>query len=146
MTISVCRWCGSTNLKFKERPDTPHYGEMYCGHCNKHSHWVSKPDSQKNPLRVNSKTIEEVCGFHGILKGGEKCFFCLRLRTDLGTNETLTIDHIEELNKGGEDQIWNMQVLCSACHKLKNWARLYLNWHFKQGEEDDTDTTTTEGH
>lgn len=138
MTINKCRWCGSENLKFRERQDTPHYGEMYCGHCKKHSHWVSIPNPQRNSSpRTNKKAIQDVCDFHRVSK--EMCFFCLRDKTQLGKQETLTIDHIQEIDKGGGDQIWNMQVLCSACHKLKNWARLYMNWHFKN--KNDTDTT-----
>lgn len=134
MTITKCRWCDGENLKFRERQDTPHYGEMYCGHCNKHCFWVANPLSQKNDsIRVGKKTIQEVCSFHRLKE--ESCFFCRRTKKQLGFNETLTVDHIDELDKGGEDKLWNMQVLCSACHKLKNWCRLYMNWHFKK--EDD---------
>ena len=127
MEITKCRWCGSANLIFKETPETIHYGRFDCGHCGKFSSWVKNPD-KKITRRVNSKTIKDVCDFHKI---DEICFFCLRDRNSLGEKETLTIDHIQELDKGGEDQVWNMQVLCSACHKLKNWCRLYMNWHFK---------------
>ena len=65
----------------------------------------------------------------------EFCFFCLRERKELGVSETMTLDHIKELDKGGVDQVENLQILCSACHKLKNWARLYLNWHLNGAKE-----------
>jgi len=138
MEINKCKWCGSKNLKFKKRPDTPHYGEMICRHCNKHSHWISNPNREKRNKRIGTgkKIIKEICNFHGFDK--EFCFFCLRTKEQLGKNETLTHDHIQELDKEGKDNIENMQVLCSACHKLKNWCRLYINWHFKK---DDTKTT-----
>lgn len=133
--ITKCRYCESHNLKFTETKDTIHYGKFVCGHCGKFSHWVKNPlSSRNNSLRTNKKTVKEVVSFHRLDE--EICFFCLRNRTQLGSKETLTIDHIKELDKGGEDKLWNMQVLCSACHKLKNWCRLYMNWHFKK--EDDS--------
>lgn len=142
MIITNCKYCNSSNLKFIETPESVHYGKMICGHCNKFSHWVSNPESKRNnSLRTNKKTIKEICQFHNIEK--EICFFCLRNRNELGWFETLTIDHIQELDKGGTDTLQNMQVLCSACHKLKNWVRLYINWHLTKKEEKDGDTKAT---
>ena len=131
--IEKCRWCGGENLGFKFRPDTPHYGEMICKHCNKHSHWVKNPNKANNGMRTSKHSIKDICEFHEFKE--EICFFCLRKKEELGLNEILTDDHIIELDKGGEDTIQNRQVLCSACHKLKNWARLYMNWHFKDGNQ-----------
>jgi len=137
-----CKWCGSSNLTFRLRPDTPHYAEAICRYCNKHCYWISNPNTKnkKNRARTGKNIIKEIYKFHELTK--EICFFCLRDKKDLGENETLTHDHIQELNKGGEDKIQNMQVLCSACHKLKNWCRLYLNWHLNKEEENDSQTTS----
>jgi len=136
--INKCRWCGATNIKSRPRPDTPHYAEMFCGHCGKHCYWIKNPNSPRTTNRTSRKTTKEICDFHRFKEEG--CFFCLRKRNEIGKNETLTIDHIQELDKGGEDTIENMQVLCSACHKLKNWARLYMCWHLIK-EDDNKDTS-----
>jgi len=136
MNITKCKHCGSENLKFERTPTTIHFGKLVCGHCNTFSHWAKNPESPRaNTLRVNQKSIREIMAFHGQEK--EFCFFCQRKRKELGDKETLTIDHIEELNHGGKDQIDNMQILCSACHKLKNWCRLYMNWHLKKEGENE---------
>jgi hypothetical protein len=142
MNINRCIYCGSENLVFEKVDNTIYYGKLICGHCKRFCKWVGNPDSKKaDSLRINQKTVKDVCDFHNIKE--EQCFFCQRTRNQLGVMETLTIDHIIELDKGGEDQIFNMQVLCSACHKLKNWCRLYMNWHFnKEGKNGDTKTTT----
>ena len=137
--INKCNYCGNKKLKFIETPILIHYGKMVCQHCGKFSSWVRNPDLPKNN-RINKKSVQEVCSFHQILNE-EICFFCLRNKKELGDKETLTVDHIQEIDKGGLDIIQNMQVLCSACHKLKNWARLYINWHFKN-IFDRNDTTT----
>ena len=127
--ITNCKYCNSNNLIFTQTPNLIHYGRMDCGHCKKFSNWVRDPSLPKNP-RTSKKTVKEVCLFHGIK--GEICFFCLRNREQLGIKETLTIDHIQELvGNEGDDALYNMQTLCSACHKLKNWCRLYMHWHLK---------------
>lgn len=124
--INKCKWCGNDRLIFKLRPDTPHYGEMRCSHCNRFCYWAKDPENEGR-RRNKKETVEKVCKFHNMKEN--ICFLCLRREEQLGKNENLTIDHIIELNKSGEDIIQNMQVLCSACHKLKNWLRLYCNWH-----------------
>jgi hypothetical protein len=120
-----------------------HYGRLDCPNCG-FKGWARNPKSIKKGTtaekRIGNKiSVQECCNFHQIKE--ECCFICLRKRNELGYTETLTVDHIIELNKGGEDKVWNTQVLCSACHKLKNWARLYMNWHFKEGDNNG-DTTT----
>lgn len=128
MNITACKRCNSNNLKLEKTPYSVHYAKYICGNCGAFSHWVKNPENFiKNSNRNNKKTVREVSEFHQI--NIDCCFFCLRKREELGKSETLTIDHIIELAQGGDDQIWNMQILCSACHKLKNWARLYINWH-----------------
>jgi len=133
MIITNCKYCNSANLKFILTEQSVHYGKMECGHCKKFSHWISNPNKKTEGLRANKKQVIDICKFHNINK--EMCFFCLRGREQLGWSETLTIDHIQELDKGGTDTLENMQVLCSACHKLKNWVRLYMNWHLNKGDE-----------
>lgn len=145
--IIECRYCGSKNLQHILLENSIHYGEIKCNHCGRWVAWMANPNSPRNQdnYRVSKKTAGEVCKFHDI--EGEICFFCLRSRDQLGIKETLTVDHIIELSDGGiaKDHIQNMQVLCSACHKLKNWARLYMNWHLnnKEGERDGTTETTS---
>jgi 5-methylcytosine-specific restriction endonuclease McrA len=139
--ITKCKWCGGDKLKFIETPNLIHYGKMECKYCGKFCYWIHNPNNPEN-IRKNKKTSKEVCNFHQINK--EICFFCLRTKEQLGIKETLTVDHIQELSRGGLDILENMQVLCSACHKLKNWARLYMNWHLnlKDDKEENGNTKT----
>ena len=125
--MKKCKFCGG-KLVLRLRPDTPHYGELWCVMCKRHNKWVSNPDNGNNGIKVVRKyTVREVAKFHNMKK--PRCFFCLRTKDELGQNETLTIDHIVELQMGGKDKLENLQILCSACHSLKNWTRLYINWH-----------------
>lgn len=123
----ICKKCGSI-LKLVPTPNKIHYGRIDCPNCG-FIRWAKNPETKDKPKRPKTKgrDINGVCEFHGFNK--EFCFLCLRTREQLGENETLTVDHILEKNIGGEDRKENMQVLCSACHKIKNWLRLYLNWH-----------------
>lgn len=65
------------------------------------------------------------------------CFFCGRTKEQLGKNETLTRDHIKEVNEGGKDNINNIQILFVACHKLKNWNNTYIRKHIFGGRKNE---------
>jgi 5-methylcytosine-specific restriction endonuclease McrA len=41
-----------------------------------------------------------------------KCNYC-------NSTESLTIDHIQPLNKGGTNEIDNLQILCNICNHRK---------------------------
>lgn len=143
MNEERCSICNQL-LKLTLTPQTIHYGRLDCSKCGFRG-WARNPISSKmgttQEKRIGSRSVKDVCDFHKFKD--EHCFFCQRTREQLGWAETLTIDHIEELDKGGEDKVWNNQILCSACHKLKNWARLYLNWHLNKGDKKDGDTNET---
>ena len=120
--MKKCKKCNSENLELILTPETIHYGKYICKDCKSFNGWKKNPDSLikgSKSMRIGKRKINQVCKFHKMDE--EICFFCLRNRTQLGKNETLTTDHIIELSDGGKDIIENTQVLCSACHKLKNW-------------------------
>lgn len=123
-----CNKCGGL-LILTKTPHSVHYGRLDCRMCFKFHGFARNPDSNRfeSKRTGNHADIDKVKDYHNMTI--PICFLCLRKKEQLGHSETLTIDHIQELDKGGSDEVWNMQILCSACHKLKNWARLYINWH-----------------
>lgn len=129
-SIEKCFICG-TNLIFSETPNTIHHGRLDCPNCKVFRGWSKKPENEGQRTKSSKYSLEQIMKFHNF-NDEEFCFFCLRLRKQLGEYETITIDHIKELDKDGKDELGNLQILCSSCHKLKNWARLYMNWHFKK--------------
>jgi len=133
MTEEKCPRCGN-DLIFTKSESTIHYGRLDCPQCKVWIKWVKNPDKENIRTQTSKYSIKQIMKYH---KFPEEpfCFFCLRTKAMLGQYETLTRDHIIELDKGGNDTMGNLQILCSACHKLKNWARLYLNWHFKDDTE-----------
>lgn len=124
--IEVCDVCGGEIITINT-PNSVHYAKRICQRCGKWFKWLTDPENTNKRMKTSKFKIENILKYHNYDK--EFCFFCLRERKQLGFNETMTIDHIREINKGGKDEIENLQILCSACHKLKNWARLYINWH-----------------
>jgi 5-methylcytosine-specific restriction endonuclease McrA len=134
-----CNKCGNKIIKILT-PESIHYAKYVCSKCYAWYGWVKSPFNEgKRP--ANKYNPENIMKFHK-MDFEPICFFCLRNKNQLGVKETLTIDHIHELDKDGEDIIENMQILCSACHKLKNWARLYINWHIVGGIVNHGDSKT----
>lgn len=131
MEIECCSYCGNPTLQFKETPETIHYGRIDCTNCGRWIKWVMNPKFKGQRRQTSKYDIKEIMDFHKYARE-PFCFFCLRTQKQLGEHETLTRDHIQELDKGGQDILQNLQILCFACHKLKNWSRLYLNWHFNE--------------
>ena len=133
-TEEFCPTCNS-HLIFTKTYSNVHYGRLDCPSCHKFIKWLRNPENDERKRNGTSKySIKQIMEYHKF-DGKPFCFFCLRAMEDLGKHETLTIDHIQEIDKGGKDILENLQILCFACHKLKNWARLYLNWHFKEDED-----------
>ena len=133
-TFPICPICDSKLKYSKCNGDTVHYARLDCPNCNKWIRWMPNPDI-KGRRGTSKFDINDVLNFHN--KKNEICFLCLRRRNQLGNKETFTLDHIEELSHSGKDELGNLQILCSACHKLKNWVRLYLNWHINGDEKQD---------
>lgn len=129
-----CKYCGSNELYLRKREDTIHSSELICSKCNRHLKWIKKQENEGIRTITSKYKIKDIIKFHKFDK--PFCFFCLREKYQLGRNETLTRDHIQEIVKeNGKDILENLQILCSACHYKKNWARLYMNWHFKKEEK-----------
>ena len=126
-----CQWCNSENIKETIMPEgSIHYIKYSCNECNKFIGWGKKPENENIRTRTSKYDIEDVMRFHN--KKKLFCFFCLRRKEQLGKRETFVIDHIDELQDGGIDEIGNLQILCSACEKQKKWLRTYLNQHLKE--------------
>jgi len=130
MIQKKCHKCGNI-AKITKTPNKVHYARLDCENCG-FLGWLSNPE-KKGRNKTSKIKIQDVVKHHNFDK--TFCFFCLRDKNKLGKRETFELDHIKELSKGGIDEIENLQILCTACHKLKNWSRLYMNWHINLNEE-----------
>jgi len=68
------------------------------------------PQITRHPYIVPDKTRASV-----FKRDANKCLKC-------GTSEQLSIDHIQSLAKGGDNNINNLQTLCSKCNSAKGVA------------------------
>lgn len=118
--------CDHKRTKIEYTPNSIHNAKEVCVDCNCWIRWVPKElDGRQG---VSRYSLAQVSKFYNIQK--PFCFFCGRKKEKLGVNETLTRDHIKRIEEGGIDSLRNLQILCSACHKLKHWADLYMRIHF----------------
>lgn len=115
-----------------EAYDGKHYAKLLTsdGHF---VDWVQKPGSRK--AREHSRySLQDVMRFHGF-DGEPFCFVCRRKQSELGIGESLELDHILPIREGGEDELGNLQILCSACHRLRHWMELYVTKHLIRREK-----------
>ena len=118
----------------KPRPDTIHYMERVCKICGKFIKWV------KNPNTIRTQLVKEGLGkMIQAIYGRLFCFFCNRTEAQLPPLETIETDHILALSRGGTDEIENTMLLCSMCHRQKNWIQTYVTNHIYGNKEVDGD-------
>ena len=99
--------------------DSPHYAKAACPICAQYIGWVGKPEN--NDKRTKSSRFTpancnisycEICG-----------------RTQFGSKEILEAHHKIPIQEGGLDERDNILFVCTACHKMCHFLRLYLSKH-----------------
>lgn len=119
--------CGSEEFTVKYA-EGPHYFSQVCFDCGKHIKFIGK---EKNHGSRTESTEHDIDRVLAVTRQDEsRCFFCSRKKEQLGERETLELDHITPVSEGGEDRPENLQVLCTACHKLRHHRETYLFKHF----------------
>lgn len=128
--------CDSEKFEFTRKSNNL---EQSCAKCGKYQKMVPKEGNEGRDSGSADHSIQDIAEYHDFTE--KRCFFCRRSEDQLHGPETLEADHIKELeNEGGEDRIGNLQILCTACHKLKNHQRLYHNWHIHGEPEAEGET------
>jgi len=72
--------------------------------------WCDEDDAWENPWA--SRSISAELRSQILSRDGNKCVFC-------EAEETLEIDHIIPVSKGGDSNPRNLQVLCRSCNRKK---------------------------
>ena len=118
-----CPKCG-TLCQFQPTPQLSHWGQIRCpqdGH-----RWISKPAETKKPRRKTNECLKPLLP----PEMRSWCWQCLRkeqhlkaLRPSLG----LQVHHIIEVEDGGLDDPFNLQLLCTECHSETHRRREAFN-------------------
>ena len=114
----TCQFCGSADIAFELTPNLPHYGKETCRSCGRHSRWVPKPDSDK--IRRPAAHKDLVSKY-----GNGYCEMCLILEERLPPGQTLEAQHVREYQHGGSEVRENIWIVCTRCHKLIHWLRVW---------------------
>lgn len=115
-----CRFCNSENTISEFRNDKQQFGTK-CYDCNKYT-FQPKEESKHRESK-----------HHDLVKkrGINYCECCLRDKNDIPTPSTLEGHHVIEYKDNGTDDMTNVWVLCTSCHKLVHHQRTYLG-HYKK--------------
>jgi uncharacterized Zn finger protein (UPF0148 family) len=108
----ACPKCGQI-CAFTPRPDTQHYGEI---RCPVHGHsWISKPSEDRKPKRKTNEALRKLLPEDM----RSHCWNCLRTDIHLKSlrpSVCLQVHHVIEVERGGTDEISNLQLVCAECH------------------------------
>lgn len=104
--------------------DSPHYAKAECPKCFCFLRWMPKPQNDGIRKKASKYTPDSL--------DINYCEICGRTLHTVGAKEVLEIHHKVPVSEGGEDKKENILVVCSACHKMCRWLRLYLNQHINQ--------------
>lgn len=96
-----------------------HYAKVTCTKCDRFIKWQGKPNSQK-PRRPSVQ--KKLVSLHS--KG--YCEICLRAEEQIPLPQVLEAHHIWPVERGGGDEPGNVQICCTACHRLIHWQRTYI--------------------
>ena len=116
--VIICRRCHSENVTPEYRSERDQIG-IKCHNCNAYT-WQPKEGS-KNRESKNKHLVKAKCI--------DYCEWCLRKKDNLIHPDELIGHHIIEYKDGGlgKDDLSNVLVLCTSCHRLCHWCRTYLN-------------------
>lgn len=96
--------------------DTRHYAKAVCTECGAYYDWIRKPQNEGKRGKASRFTPSlgycEICG-----------------RSQLGRKEVFEIHHKIPVSEGGQDERINILELCTPCHRMCHFLRVYLNQH-----------------
>lgn len=118
-----CKKCNKETDGMAYLTSGVHHAGWRCNECNSHK-WLPKPDTDitkykrhaehKNLVKKYSKGFCEWCTISEESLKKEK-------------NRTLHAHHIIEYDKGGSHERDNIMILCTKCHMLNHWTRIYTS-------------------
>lgn len=107
-----CRKCGCSLFYHEDHQKDLHGLSIRCAICGDHQ-WMGRIDKvkRKNPSHKAKHTT-----------GDQRfCYLCQMTEDELKkVGQHLTVDHILEIQNGGEDVFENTILICNSCHYLKN--------------------------
>lgn len=96
-----------------------HYAKVICSKCDRFIKWQGKPEAKKAKRPAVQKKLVS-------LHSKGFCEICLRLEHQIPAPQTLEAHHIIPVENGGGNEAENIQVCCTACHRLIHWQRTYI--------------------
>jgi len=115
-----CRYCKSINTISEKNEKNNQIGTR-CQDCGR---YTFQPKEKSKNREASSKNLVEK-------KGINYCQWCLRKKDDIPAPGTLEAHHIIEYKDEGENDLQNILILCTACHKQCHHDRTYFGHYNK---------------
>jgi hypothetical protein len=115
--IMVCHKCKSSEFIKVWHEHRQQYARI-CKICNTQKGTYPKENDKYKRPKNHTELVKK--------KGIEFCELCLRKKDELPPPKTLEGHHIVEYQDGGTDDVSNIMVVCTPCHKYIHHQRTYL--------------------
>ena len=115
-----CRFCRSMTEHLVEAWNHGMHGHKAICTTPGCSGFAWLPKDHENPTR-------RPASHRGLLAKYDRgfCELCLRTRSELRPSDTLMAHHVREFQDEGEPTRENVWIVCTACHALIHWQRIY---------------------
>lgn len=127
----ACQCAMPTAIKLEEKGI--HHARLVCSGCGVYIRFLPKPGQEKKrrPAAARNLVREFSRGF---------CEMCTRRERDLPPGQCLEAHHVVPyspdeaatlgFDEPGDNTRENIQIVCTGCHRLIDWARTYVRTHY----------------
>lgn len=133
VSIMGCN-CSADAIEKLETPGSMHYARFICSECGTFLGWAPKPENE-DKRRDGNNRWRKMWGEKGF-----RCGICGATKEEFPGSGQWQLDHIIQLEAGGQDNFSNTMILCVFCHTIKNIEqkrRVALTKSAQKEEEDD---------
>lgn len=124
-----CKRCGWEGTPITNgHPNNVHGHRLVCPVCGLFLAWGGKVKKIKDKEGIRQVSTQWTAKRLGI----DECQLCRRTRELVeACNDSLEAHHLKPIRDGGEDEPYNILIVCTPCHKQIHHNQTYHNHHLE---------------
>lgn len=107
-----CQWCDHTFQEVGGHRRSWSFG-LVCENCSHKAGRTTQRQNKRCRKKLSKGRLSKFDWLSVLYKHDFRCAWCK-------TKKNLTLDHKDKLCTGGPNSYWNIQPLCTPCHREKD--------------------------